>query len=202
MKLPFQPEKSGWSWADLGLLGIHDYAARRATTLRWSPGYPSTQPSPSPLSETESHFSVPSSLAPRSMFPSFAEDPRSATSHRETNFLRPVPTMSYASPMPSEIISSSRVRTQHREKRHGDKRVARKPTSQPYEHQPVDMYGQSPLVEHDNYVGAPERWQQQTSMASMTPETWASPYSSPSSQSYYGSSPSPGSNAFIDTWPR
>ena len=197
LKLPFQPEKSGWSWADLGLLGVHNYAARRATKLHRSPECLSTQPSPSPLSETESRFSTASSLAPQEIFSSFEEDSPSAADYRQTNFLKPMPTVSYTSRMPSEIISSSRVHSSHQGKGRSDKRVAKSLTSQPYSYQSSDLYGQPPHSEQQSYFGAPEQWPTQTQVRDLPPEGWASPYSSAPSQVYCGTSTSPGSNSFM-----
>ena len=34
LKVPYLPERKGWSWADLGLHGVHDYVVRMATPLQ------------------------------------------------------------------------------------------------------------------------------------------------------------------------
>ncbi|KAL9126359.1 MAG: hypothetical protein Q9217_004577 [Psora testacea] len=47
LNLPYLPEKKGWSWAELGLHGVHDYVARTATPLQRVPNYhfvPSSKP--------------------------------------------------------------------------------------------------------------------------------------------------------------
>ena len=37
--MPYLPDRKGWTWADLGLHGVHDFVARSATPLSRMPSY-------------------------------------------------------------------------------------------------------------------------------------------------------------------
>ena len=173
LKLPYQQDKNGWSWAELGLIGIHEFAARRLTPLQCTPIDHDVDVSPPPASDWGSPDTASSSYMPQATSPNTEQV--AYTAQRKLGYPEVALGVPYSPRLPSEIIDDINSSPQWNVQHHINKIEAEYNTllthlrRRPIVPKPSHC-SQSTIGSLHN--GSPERWQQPTMIPSDPSVKW------------------------------
>ena len=198
--LPYLPEKSGWSWADLGMYGIHEYACKRGNGLDWSVSEDLMHPI-LPLPVKTDPFAMSPPVGPHIKAESSSSYLSDSLGSRyiDLPFSPAVPQLPITTRMPSELVAQNHLGSRG----HGQPQLYRlkRETSSESGSRYGDLgggtsHGRQPT--DLNYLEPPEPWLQERA----TSDGRMNPYSSRSNRGYSQAPLGSDTGDLIDSWSR
>ena len=198
--LPYLPEKSGWSWADLGMYGIHEYACKRGNGLNWSVSEDLMHPG-LPLPVKTDPFAISPQVGPyikAEASSSYLGDSLGSR-YNDLPFSPEVPQLPITTRMPSELVAQNHL---------GSRGLIQ---PQPYRLKRETSSESEP--KYGEFGGSTSRGRQPNSLSYLQPsEQWLpdratseglmNPYSSRSNRGYSQAPLGSDTGDLIDSWPR